>query len=121
MSRREREIAQIEGQIYRAREAAWLADKITAARRVAQPKHCPRCGASILIGPDSDTTALTVAVDVEPIDVYTEVQATAAGIDTYNAWPAPGGQTVELHYRISFHRHGIRQVPVLAEHTCEDQ
>ena len=79
----------------------------TPARR----GHCPDCGAEVLTG---IAEGLSVAADVEPLDLAAEIAVRLAGRMTYNAVRIDGA--TELVARSDPCRVRTRRWPVFAEH-----
>lgn len=95
----------------------WLAAKIAAGQRSAQPDTCRRCGNPVLAGLDDDVAALQTVVDAEPVDAATELTGIIAGLASYTLTSG------ELNYRtLRWHvRHapaGTGRAPVHLEHRC---
>lgn len=94
----------------------WLQAHIRANRRTAALRICLRCGAPILTGLDADKAALTVRVDLIPIDILGETVALLNGRTTYDLVAIHDKK--ELHHRDQWQITAPRKYPVLAEHRC---
>jgi hypothetical protein len=88
--------------------------------RAAKAAICLRCDGCRLDGLDSDRCALDVHVDPEPISAFGELQATLAGLRTFEIRRVAGGYHLEWrdagHIRVR--PAGSGRVDVLVEHRC---
>lgn len=95
--------------------AAWLAAKIEAGRRHAQPAKCDKCGADVLRGPGSSPPDWIATVDTEPVNEFEAIYAYLQGRHSY----ALIGKvpTIRLEHRDIDYR--PVQYPILLDHRCE--
>lgn len=90
-------------------------------RRTAAAGRCPRCGARLLVGLDSDLIGMTARVDPWPIDKQSEFIALVGGRWTYNlvaTFSASGRRCFEIDRRAPYHISGSTDWTVVAEHRC---
>lgn len=88
--------------------------------RNASASTCPRCDAYRIHGLDSDYAALDAFVDPEPISAFGEVQATIAGLRTYDLTRRGGGYQLDGRdfTHVKGRPAGSGAGDVLAEHRC---
>lgn len=88
--------------------------------RLVKAGNCPRCGAPWLYALDDDMMALNAKVHPEPLSGLGEVQATLAGIRTFELRRTKGGYNLDWRHRwaIKGRPAGAGVIDVLAEHRC---
>lgn len=88
--------------------------------RVAKADLCPRCDRPRLYGLDDDWCALDSKVDPEPLSALGEVQATIAGLRTFELRRSREGFSLDRRHEGSIRGRpaGSGVVDVLAEHRC---
>lgn len=88
--------------------------------RQAKASTCRRCDAYRIHGLDSDYAALPAFADPEPLSAFGEVQATIAGLRTYELSRHGSGHRIDGRdfTHVKGRPAGSGLVDVLAEHRC---
>lgn len=103
---------------------AYIAELAEGNRRAARNIDCPKCGAPVLRGDDGDMCALTVTVDVEPIDRVGEMLAVLSGRSTYELTrqtgktARPGAFELWWRYEEQIHAERDPAGTLHVEHRC---
>lgn len=95
---------------------AWLQRTQGDAYRSVRLRLCPHCRAPILAGLDADICALSVRVDMTPINEMGEAIALLAGRRTYDLTGDGSGK--RLYLREEEHIKNGRRSVVLPAHRC---
>jgi hypothetical protein len=91
---------------------------IAGKARCCREKSCGACGSLLLIGPDYDAAALTVAVDPTPITLEEALAFHALGQRIVSAWTTQWG--TELHDADVFYlSRPLPGRPLHKEHCCD--